>query len=189
MCCIAGVDEAGRGPLAGPVVAAAVILPPGWRCGAVRDSKKLTSGRRQQLFSLISGQAVAWSWAYASAEEIDSINILQASLRAMARAVARLHCEPEFTLVDGPHRMPAPVRHEAIVDGDAKSLPIAAASIMAKVVRDSIMQKYHTLYPRYGFHAHKGYGTSAHIRALVQHGPCPIHRRTFRHVPPDGPGR
>ena len=110
LCCIAGVDEAGRGPLAGPVVAAAVILPPGWRCGAVRDSRKLTSGRRQQLFSLISGQAVAWSWAYASAEEIDSINILQASLRAMARAVARLHCEPEFTLVDGPHRMPAPVR-------------------------------------------------------------------------------
>ena len=181
--CIAGVDEAGRGPLAGPVIAAAVILPPGWRCDDIRDSKTLSRGKREKLFFFIREQALSWSWAYATVEEIDRINILQSSLLAMKRAVGLLGREPDYTIIDGPHRMPAPIRHTAIVDGDAKSLPIAAASIMAKVVRDSIMRKYHTLYPQYGFHAHKGYGTREHIQALAVHGSCPIHRRTFKRVP------
>lgn len=180
---IAGVDEAGRGPLAGPVIAAAVILPPGWRCGDIRDSKTLSRAKREKLFCLIREQALSWSWAYSSVEEIDRINILQSSLLAMKRAVGLLPHEPEYTIIDGPHHLPATFRHTAIIDGDAKSLPIAAASIMAKVVRDSIMQKYHVLYPRYGFCANKGYGTPEHIRALALHGSCPIHRRTFRHVP------
>jgi len=180
---IAGVDEAGRGPLAGPVIAAAVILPPGWKCTDIRDSKQLSPGKRQELFSLIQGKALAWSWAYCSEKEIDRINILQSSLLAMKRAVELLGREPDYTIIDGPHRMPSPIRHTAIVDGDAKSLPIAAASIMAKVVRDSIMQKYHVLYPHYGFHANKGYGTREHILALEMHGSCPIHRRTFKRVP------
>ncbi len=179
---IAGVDEAGRGPLAGPVIAAAVILVPGWRCDGIGDSKKLSRARREKLFCLIREHALAWSWSSASAEEIDRINILQSSLLAMKRAVELLQCVPDYTLIDGPHRMRAAIRHTAIVGGDAKSLPIAAASIMAKVVRDSIMQKYHTLYPQYGFAAHKGYGTAGHIRALALNGSCPIHRRTFRHV-------
>lgn len=183
--CIAGVDEAGRGPLAGPVIAAAVILPPGWRCDDIGDSKKLSHGKREKLFCLIQKHALAWSWASASVEEIDRINILQSSLLAMKRAVGLLQREPDYTIIDGPHRMPFPIRHTPLVGGDAKSLPIAAASIMAKVVRDSIMQKYHTLYPQYGFAAHKGYGTSGHIRALASNGSCPIHRRTFRHVPHD----
>ena len=181
-CRIAGVDEAGRGPLAGPVIAAAVMLQPGWTCADIRDSKKLSPGKRQRLFFLIQEKALAWSWAYATVEEIDRINILRSSLLAMQRAIGLLSSEPEYTIIDGPHHLPAPIRHTAIVGGDAKSLPIAAASIMAKVVRDSIMEKYHVLYPRYGFRAHKGYGTPEHIRALALHGSCPIHRRTFSRV-------
>lgn len=180
---IAGVDEAGRGPLAGPVIAAAVIFPHGLRCADIRDSKTLSPAKRLKLFQYIQEHALAWSWAYAPADEIDRINILQASLLAMKRAVERLHLEPDYTIIDGPHRIPAALPHAAIIHGDAKSLPISAASIMAKVVRDAIMEKYHMLYPHYNFARNKGYGTREHIRALQQHGSCPIHRRTFNRVP------
>ena len=180
---IAGVDEAGRGPLAGPVIAAAVIFPPKFKCPDIGDSKTLTAAKRTKLFSYIQQHALTWSWAYAQADEIDRINILQASLLAMKRAVESLHLEPDYTIIDGPHRIPGALPHSAIIHGDAKSLPISAASIMAKVVRDAIMTKYHVLYPQYNFVRHKGYGTSEHLRALGEHGPCPIHRRTFNRVP------
>jgi ribonuclease HII len=180
---IAGVDEAGRGPLAGPVIAAAVIFPTGFSCPDIRDSKTLSAAKRAQLFRSIQEHALAWNWAYSPADEIDRINILQASLLAMKRAVERLPLEPDYTVVDGPHRIPADIPQAAIIDGDAISLPISAASIMAKVVRDSIMIKYHRLYPHYNFAGNKGYGTREHIRALEQHGSCPIHRRTFNRVP------
>jgi ribonuclease HII len=180
---VAGVDEAGRGPLAGPVIAAAVIFPKSFRCSDIRDSKTLSAAKRAKLFRYIQEQALSWGWAYAPADEIDRINILQASLLAMKRAVEILHLEPDYTVVDGPYRIPADILQAALVDGDAKSLPISAASIMAKVVRDAIMEKYHRIYPHYNFAGNKGYGTRDHIRALEQHGCCPIHRRTFNRVP------
>jgi ribonuclease HII len=182
-CRIAGVDEAGRGPLAGPVIAAAVIFPKDFCCCDIRDSKTLTAAQREKLFQHIQEHAIAWNWAYSPAEEIDRINILQATLLAMKRAVERLPVMPDYTIIDGPHRLQAEIPHTAIIDGDAKSLPISAASIMAKVVRDAIMKKYHLLYPHYNFAGNKGYGTREHLRALEQHGCCPIHRRTFSRVP------
>ncbi len=180
---IAGVDEAGRGSLAGPVIAAAVIFPLGFSCADIQDSKTLTAAKRTKLFPFIQQHALAWNWAYAPVDEIDRINILQASLLAMKRAVERLPLKPDYTIIDGPYRIPAALPQATIIDGDAKSPPISAASIMAKVVRDAIMAKYHMLYPQYNFARNKGYGTPEHIRALEQHGCCPIHRRTFNKVP------
>ena len=178
--CVCGVDEAGRGPLAGPVCAAAVILPPDLEIEGLNDSKKLTDKRRRALYDVITEQALAYGIAFASEQEIDGINILQATFLAMRRAVEQLELQPALALVDG-NREPdfgsIPVR--TIVKGDSLSANIAAASILAKVTRDRFMEEQDALYPQYGFALHKGYGTQAHYAALREYGPCPIHRRTF----------
>ena len=178
--CVCGVDEAGRGPLAGPVCAAAVILPPDLVIEGLNDSKKLTDKRRRALYDVITEQALAYGIAFASEQEIDEINILQATFLAMRRAVEQLKLRPELALVDG-NREPdfgeIPVR--TIIKGDSLSANIAAASILAKVTRDRFMEEQDAIYPQYGFALHKGYGTQAHYAALREHGPCPIHRRTF----------
>ncbi|MBM4309805.1 MAG: ribonuclease HII [Deltaproteobacteria bacterium] len=179
---VAGTDEAGRGPLAGPVVAAAVILPPGWHHPGIKDSKKLSARARAELFGIITGAAVSWNWAAVEACDIDRINILQASLLAMRTAVLALDPVPDYLLIDGPHGVPGPLPHAAITRGDQKSLVIGAASIVAKVVRDAIMEKYDRLFPAYHFSKNKGYGTAAHMRALAQHGQCSLHRRSFKMV-------
>ncbi len=179
---IAGVDEAGRGPLAGPVVAAAVILPPGFRCRQVRDSKALSPKARESACSVITKAAVACAVGQASHEEIDAINILQASLLAMRRAVERLSVPPDFLYVDGLHPVPCPLPQEPLVAGDSRCLSVAAASILAKVTRDRMMEEYDRLFPGYSFSAHKGYPTPGHLEALRRLGPCSIHRRTFRGV-------
>ena len=176
---ICGVDEAGRGPLAGPVVAAAVILDPRQPIDGLNDSKKLTAARREMLAVEIREKALAWAVAEASVQEIDRINILQASLLAMQRAVSGLSLMPEKALVDG-NKCPVlacPV--EAIVGGDGKLAAIAAASILAKTVRDALMQDLHVLYPQYGFDRHKGYPTALHLAALREHGISPVHRRSY----------
>jgi ribonuclease HII len=178
---VAGIDEAGRGPLAGPVVAAAVIVPAGFSCRGVNDSKLLAPAIREQFFDTLTrpGVLVSYSVGVAEADEIDRINILQATYLAMQRAVLNLSVQPDHLLIDG---LPVPlfqVAQTAIVDGDTKSLSVAAASIIAKVTRDRMMQKWHSAFPRYGFHENKGYGTPAHIEKLRIHGPCPIHRRSF----------
>ena len=176
---ICGVDEAGRGPLAGPVVAAAVILDPQQPIAGLNDSKKLTAARREMLAVEIREKALAWAVAEASVQEIDRINILQASLLAMQRAVSGLSLMPEKALVDG-NKCPVlacPV--EAIVGGDGKLAAIAAASILAKTVRDAQMQELHVLYPQYGFDRHKGYPTALHLAALREHGISPVHRRSY----------
>ncbi len=177
---VAGVDEAGRGPLAGPVVAAAVILPRHWCNLEINDSKKLTENKRVTLYPVIKENAMAWSWALVEPDEIDRINILQASLMAMKKAVETLCVKPDYIIVDGPHAIPTKIPQTPIKKGDTMSLAIAAASIMAKVVRDSIMKKYHTIYPQYNFAKHKGYGTPEHVRALTVYGHCPIHRKSFK---------
>ena len=176
---ICGVDEAGRGPLAGPVVAAAVILDPRQPIDGLNDSKKLTAVRRETLAVEIREKALAWAVAEASVQEIDRINILQASLLAMQRAVSGLSLMPEKALVDG-NKCPVlacPV--EAIVGGDGKLAAIAAASILAKTVRDVLMQELHACYPQYGFDRHKGYPTALHLTALREHGISPVHRRSY----------
>ena len=176
---ICGVDEAGRGPLAGPVVAAAVILDPQRPIDGLNDSKKLTAARRETLAVEIREKALAWAVAEASVEEIDRLNILQASLLAMQRAVSGLSLVPEKVLVDG-NKCPVlacPV--EAIVGGDGKLAAIAAASILAKTVRDVLMQELHACYPQYGFDRHKGYPTALHLAALREHGISPVHRRSY----------
>ena len=179
---IAGVDEAGRGPLAGPVVAAAVILDERQPIRGLADSKKLSAKRREALFDEIRAKALCCSIAQASVQEIDQINILQATLLAMRRAVLGLRLPPKLVLVDG-NRLPAlEMRAQAIVKGDATVPAISAASILAKVSRDRWCADYHQLFPQYGFDQHKGYGTAEHLAALRQHGPCPEHRRTFRPV-------
>ena len=179
---IAGVDEAGRGPLAGPVVAAAVILDDRHAIKGLADSKKLSARRREALFDEIRAKALCCSIAQASVEEIDELNILQATLLAMRRAVMGLRLPPKLVLVDG-NRLPVlEMRAEAIVKGDATVPSISAASILAKVSRDRWCADYHQLFPQYGFDQHKGYGTAEHLAALRQHGPCPEHRRTFRPV-------
>lgn len=179
---VAGVDEAGRGPLAGPVVAAAVILDPGRPIAGLADSKKLTAARREALFVLIRSRALAWHVAQASREEIDVLNILQATLLAMRRAVEGLHLRPERVLVDG-NRLPVlPMPAQAIVQGDAKVAAISAASILAKVTRDHWCDQLHARWPQYGFDQHKGYGTARHLAALQQFGACPEHRRSFAPV-------
>ncbi|HEY7527673.1 MAG TPA: ribonuclease HII [Candidatus Deferrimicrobiaceae bacterium] len=179
---IAGVDEAGRGPLAGPVVAAAVILPGGFRPEGIRDSKALSPAARKRAQLRIEAEAVSFSVARATHEEIDEINILQASLLAMRRAVSRLSPKPDFLYVDGTFPVPYEVPQEALVAGDSRCLSVMAASILAKVARDAMMEEYERLYPGYRFSAHKGYPTREHLAAIRRLGPCPIHRRTFRGV-------
>jgi len=179
---MAGVDEAGRGPLAGPVVAAAVILDDRNPIQGLADSKVLTARRRDQLFDEIRAKALCCSVAEASVEEIDALNILQATLLAMRRAVEGLRLKPVLVLVDG-NRLPTlSMRAEAIVKGDSKVAAISAASILAKVTRDRWCAELDTQYPQYGFAGHKGYGTAEHLQALQNHGACPQHRKTFSPV-------
>ena len=180
---IAGIDEAGRGPLAGPVVAAAVILPPAFRHASLNDSKQLTRRARESLFEEITSRAdVDWAHAIVENAEIDRINILRATHEAMRRAVALLNPPPEHVLIDGLPVRPFPIPQTALVGGDGLSFSIAAASIIAKVTRDRLMIEMDARYPGYHFARHKGYGTPQHLAALKQHGPCPIHRRSFRPV-------
>ncbi len=179
---IAGIDEAGRGPLAGPVVAAAVVLPPDSDLPGLTDSKKLSPKRREELYGRIRQQAVAVGIGLAPAEEIDAINILQATLQAMARAVVRLHPPPGYLLIDGITPLPGSVPQRTLKKGDSRSLSISAASVIAKVVRDRLMVHYDRCFPGYGFADHKGYGCTAHRRAIAELGPSPIHRKTFRGV-------
>lgn len=182
MTLICGVDEAGRGPLAGPVFAAAVILDPQHPVKGLADSKTLSRRRREALAVEVRSKAIAWSVASASVEEIDTLNILQASLLAMCRAVESLAIAPQQVLVDGLHRPPLKVPVRAIVRGDATVASIAAASILAKVTRDEEMMALHHRHPQYGFDRHKGYPTSAHLAALRTHGVSIVHRRTFAPV-------
>ena len=176
---ICGVDEAGRGPLAGPVCAAAVILPKGLEIPGLNDSKKLTDKRRRELMPIIKEQAIAYGIAFASHEEIDQINILQATFLAMERALAELKMKPELALIDGNRQKDFGINVETVVKGDSRSANIAAASVLAKVTRDDYMEAMALEYPGYGFEVHKGYGTKAHYEALRNLGPSPIHRMTF----------
>lgn len=179
---VAGVDEAGRGPLAGPVVAAAVVLPPGFTHPGVNDSKLLSARSREEMFAVVTAAAVCWAVGEASAAEIDRLNILRATLRAMERAVTALDLAPEYLLVDGREWPALLLPGETVVGGDGRVGCVAAASILAKVHRDRLMRGHHARWPVYGFDAHKGYATPAHLAALDAHGPCPIHRRSFRGV-------
>lgn len=176
---ICGVDEAGRGPLAGPVCAAAVILPKGLVIPGLNDSKKLTDKRRRELFPIIQQEAVSFGIAFASQEEIDEINILQATFLAMRRAIDQLDPKPDFALIDGNRETDFGVPCKTVIKGDSLSANIAAASVLAKVTRDNWMMEAAEKYPGYGFEIHKGYGTKAHYAALEKLGPCAIHRRTF----------
>lgn len=176
---ICGVDEAGRGPLAGPVCAAAVILPEHVDIPGLDDSKKLSDKRRRELFPVIKEKAVAYGIAFADHSEIDEINILQATLLAMEHAMQQLAVRPEYALIDGNREKDFGVPVETVVHGDSLSASIAAASILAKVTRDDYMVELAQKYPEYGFEIHKGYGTKAHYAALQLHGPCPFHRHSF----------
>ena len=176
---VCGVDEAGRGPLAGPVCAAAVILPRDLEIEGLNDSKKLSDKRRRALFEQITAQAVSYGIAFATEQEIDEINILQATFLAMRRAMEQLAVRPSIALIDGNRETDFGLPVRTIVKGDSLSANIAAASILAKVTRDDFMMQQAELYPQYGFDVHKGYGTRAHYDALRQYGPCPIHRKTF----------
>ena len=176
---ICGIDEAGRGPLAGPVCAAAVILPDHLEIPGLNDSKKLSDKKRRELFPIIKEQAVAYGIAFASEQEIDEINILQATFLAMQRAIDQLTVKPDLALIDGNREKDFGVPVKTVVKGDSLSLNIAAASVLAKVTRDDIMTEMAQQYPKYSFDIHKGYGTKAHYAALTQHGPSPIHRMTF----------
>jgi ribonuclease HII len=193
---IAGVDEAGRGPLAGPVVAAAVVIPPNLDPHSpirqVRDSKALDPRKRERLYHIVVEHAADVAWALCDPREIDRLNILAASLEAMRRAVLALEPAPDLCLIDGSHALPGSPPSKAVVKGDRYCLSIAAASIVAKVVRDQIMDDLHRLHPQYGFNLHKGYPTALHKAAIARHGPCPVHRTTFRGVRefcPDQSGR
>ena len=178
---IAGVDEAGRGPLAGPVAAAAVMLPRGFACAALDDSKKISPARREMLYAQLTDDAgVVWAVATASCVEIDRLNILRATHLAMRRAVAALDPHPEHCLIDGLPVRDFPFPHDAHVKGDGLSLSIAAASIIAKVTRDRLMAEIDREFPQFGFAKHQGYGTKAHLEALRIHGPCCHHRRSFQ---------
>lgn len=176
---ICGVDEAGRGPLAGPVCAAAVILPEHLQIPGLNDSKKLTDKKRRELFPVIQEQAIAYGIGLASEQEIDEINILQATFLAMRRALEQLTVRPEIALIDGNRETDFGLPVKTVVKGDSLSANIAAASILAKVTRDNLMMELAQKYPEYGFEIHKGYGTKAHYEALRTYGPCPIHRKTF----------
>ena len=176
---VCGIDEAGRGPLAGPVCAAAVLLPEGLVIDGLNYSKKLSEKKRELLFPVIEENALAFGIGFASEQEIDEINILQATFLAMRRAFDAMQRRCDYVLVDGNRMPPMPVPGETVVKGDAKSPSIAAASILAKVSRDRVMLEYAKQYPEYQFEKHKGYGTKAHVEALRAFGPSPIHRRTF----------
>lgn len=176
---VAGVDEAGRGPLAGPVVAAAVILQPDRPINGVNDSKKLTERQRERLFDHIMADALCIGIGSCSPAEIDRINILQATRLAMLQAVLQLAPQPDILLIDGITTIASPLQQQTIKQGDSRSASIAAASIIAKVTRDRLMCEYDQLYPHYGFARHKGYGSASHLTALRQHGPCPLHRTSF----------
>ena len=178
--CICGVDEAGRGPLAGPVCAAAVILPEGAVIEGLDDSKKLTEKKRERLYDIIKETAVAYSVAYGTLEEIETVNILEATYLAMNRAIEGLSVKPDFALIDG-NRIPRGIKIpcETIVKGDSKSMSVAAASVLAKVTRDRLMLEYDKKYPEYNFKKHKGYGTKEHTELIKQYGPCEIHRLSF----------
>ena len=179
---VAGTDEAGRGPLAGPVVAAAVMLHPGQTIDGVADSKKLSGRKRERLFDVIMAEARSVGIGLCDHGEIDRMNILRASLEAMRRAVTALPAAADYLLVDGTFTVPLDLPQQAIVKGDSLSLSIAAASIIAKVTRDRLMAEYDALYPGYGLAGHKGYPSASHREAIVRLGPCPIHRRSFRGV-------
>jgi len=176
---ICGVDEAGRGPLAGPVYAAAVILPPSIQIPGLTDSKKLTDKKRRELFPIIKEQAIAYGIGFASEQEIDEHNILQATFLAMQRAIDQLEGKAEFALIDGNREKDFGIPVKTVVKGDSLSASIAAASILAKVSRDDVMLEMAEKYPQYGFDIHKGYGTKAHYAALREFGHCPIHRLSF----------
>ena len=176
---VCGIDEAGRGPLAGPVCAAAVILPPHLQIPGLNDSKKLSDKRRRELMPVIKEQAIAYGIGMASHEEIDQINILQATFLAMERALAQLEGKAKFALIDGNREKDFGLPVMTVVKGDSRSANIAAASILAKVTRDDLMEALAEEYPQYGFEIHKGYGTKAHYEALRTYGPSPIHRMTF----------
>jgi len=176
---IAGVDEAGRGPLAGPVVAAAVVFPQEYSNSAINDSKKLTARKRDELYKVISEDAIAVGLGVAEADVVDRINILQASLQAMREAVLELSTVPDYLLIDGLHTIALTTPQKALVRGDALSVSIAAASIIAKVSRDRIMEMYHRQFPQYNFLQNKGYGTAEHRKILQKIGMCKIHRRSF----------
>lgn len=179
---IAGIDEAGRGPLAGPVVAAAVIFPSKVNIPGLNDSKKLSANKREELFPKIQEISVAFGLAVVDQKVIDKINILQAARLAMKQAVETLKITPGLLLIDGNQKIDSTLNQWVIVKGDSRSLSIAAASVLAKVTRDRIMDGYHKLYPQYEFNRHKGYGTRLHRNLIQEHGPCPIHRSTFKGV-------
>lgn len=176
---VCGVDEAGRGCLAGPVYAAAVILPEGEHIAGLNDSKKLSAKKREALYDEITARAAAWSVARASPEEVDSLNILRATFLAMRRAIEGIDPAPGYALIDGNRAGDIPVPHGCVVGGDGKYACIAAASILAKVSRDRYMRRLAETYPQYEFERHKGYGTAVHYERLRQYGPCPVHRRSF----------
>ena len=176
---VCGVDEAGRGPLAGPVCAAAVILPEGVIIDGVNDSKKLSEKKRESLFDVIREQALSYSIAYATVDEIEEINILNATMLAMRRAIDGRDIKADYAMIDGNKIPPLDIDAECIVKGDAKSMSIACASILAKVSRDRLLYKYAEEYPMYGFDKHKGYGTKVHREAILKYGPCPYHRQSF----------
>lgn len=176
---ICGIDEAGRGPLAGPVCAAAVILPKNCEIPGLNDSKKLTDKRRQELVPIIKSSAISYGIAFATEQEIDDINILQATFLAMERAIGQLSVKPELALIDGNREKDFGIPVRTVVHGDSLSASIAAASVLAKVTRDDLMLEMAEKYPQYGFEIHKGYGTKAHYAALTEHGPSEIHRMTF----------
>lgn len=179
---IAGLDEAGRGPLAGPVVAAAVVLAPMKKLVGVDDSKKLSPEQREKIFSLILQQEAAVGIGIVDAREIDRLNILRASLKAMEQAVQNLPLSPDFLLIDGLHSLTLPLAQWAIPKGDQRCQSIAAASIVAKVTRDRLMVVHHAEYPQYNFAKHKGYGTKEHLQAIRQYGTCPLHRQSFKPI-------
>ncbi len=183
---IAGIDEAGRGPLAGPVISAAVILPFDFPDPGINDSKKLSPKKREQFFSVIMKHAVCVSTGRADHDEIDRINILAASLKSMERAVNGLSIVPDYLLIDGKFTINSKIAQKAVIKGDSKSISIAAASIIAKVTRDAIMLNFHRDFPEYGFDRHKGYPTKIHRKALAEFGPCPLHRKSFKGVKQDG---
>ena len=176
---VCGVDEAGRGPLAGPVCAAAVLLPRGLQIDGLNDSKKLTAKRREALFPVITENALSCGIAYASVAEIDALDILCATMLAMSRAIAQLSPQSELALIDGNCARGIPVPARTVIGGDGKCASVAAASVLAKVSRDRLMIELDAKYPEYGFAVHKGYGTKAHEAALKQYGPCELHRRSF----------
>jgi ribonuclease HII len=180
---VAGIDEAGRGPLAGPVVVAAVVLPPDYAHPTLNDSKQLTHARREKIFEeILADPRIAWARVIMDHAEIDRLNILEATIEGMRRAALQLVPQPEHVLIDGRPVRPFPLPQTALVKGDAQSLSIAAASVIAKVTRDRLMLEFDARFPQYGFAQHKGYGTALHLQKLREHGPCEIHRKTFAPV-------